>query len=82
MLFVPWMSAFAETSSHRLTSNGTAETSAGPNTVETIEVRKIKMNNPSSLKMPSPYSAGIRKVIMVRIRSTQTMTFFFGRRSR
>src|ERR1041384_6781540 len=76
------MSALAETSSHRLTSKGTAETSAGPNTVETIEVKKINRKRPSRLRRSRPYRHGMSKVNKVRIRSTHTITCFFGRRSR
>src|SRR5262249_57226737 len=43
MLVVLWRRAFAETSSDLLTSNGTANPIAGPNTVETVAVRKMRM---------------------------------------
>src|SRR5690242_17169785 len=82
ILLVLWTSAFAEISSDFLTSNGTTDTKAGPKIVETMEVKKIKTYSHSIESIPMAYKAGIEKVMIVLVRSTHTMTAFFGRRSR
>ncbi len=81
MLFVPWIKAFAVTNSDGWTKRGTADTKAGPKMVETIDVKKIRTYRPSRERRSRANKAGMRKVMTVRIKSTHTITVFFGRRS-
>src|SRR6185437_12205174 len=74
MLFVPWIKAFAVTNSVGRTKRGTADTKAGPKMVETIDVKKIKTYRPSRERRSRANKAGMRKVMTVRIKSTQTIT--------
>jgi len=47
-----------------------------------VDVKKIKAYKPSRERRSRANKAGMRKVMTVRIKSTHTITVFFGRRSR